>query len=115
MRYRILPAAEWSKLEFIIDPAHIPHSATATAAVAEDDDGNILGVLFLQLALHMEPLVLKTPKVSFARLHATLMSAIEQDHGAHFYAFSDKEIIDRMVEHIGMKRTAFAVYEGEVN
>jgi hypothetical protein len=114
MKYRILESTEWDRLKEIVDPSYIPHPDSATAAVAIDDSGTITGALFLQLALHMEPLILKTPKVSFKALHKTLLDAIQNDKGTHFYVFSDKEIVNKMAEHVGMKETPFKVYEGMV-
>ena len=114
MRYRILDPSEWSKLHAIADPRTIPHPDAASAAVAEDEEGNVLGVLFLQIALHMEPLVLKSPHVRFDKLHQTLYDAVKSDKGLHFYVFSDKEIISRMAEHVGMKLLPYTIYEQEV-
>lgn len=111
MRYKILDPKEWHRLNDVVDPQFIPHSDIASAAIAEDESGNITGVLFLQLALHMEPLILKSPHVSFERLHNTLMDAVKTDKGLHIYCFSDKEIIDRMAAHVGMKQTPYRVFE----
>ena len=111
MKYRILDSSEWNRLKDLVDSTLLPHPDAASAAVAEDDHGNIVGLLFLQLALHMEPLLLTSPKVSFERLHDTLLDAVKQDKGLHIYVFSDKEIIDRMAEHVGMKPLPYRIYE----
>ena len=114
MKYRILDQSEWDRLKDVVDEGFLPKPETAAAAVAEDDSGNITGVLFLQLTLHMEPLILKSPKASFERLYETLYDAVKADKGLHFFVFSDKEIVDRMAAHVGMKETPFKVFEGEV-
>jgi hypothetical protein len=114
VKYRILDHSEWDRLGSVMDKKFIPHPDTASAAVAEDDSGAITGVLFLQLTLHMEPLVLKSPKASFARLYETLYEAVKADKGLHFFVFSDKEIVDRMATHVGMKETPYKVFEGQV-
>lgn len=111
MKYRILPAEEWDRLGAIIDPQYIPHPHAGSVAVAEDDSGNIAGVLFLQLAMHMEPLILKSPKVNFEKLHNTLMEAVKHNKGLHVYCFSDKEIVDRMAKHVGMDQLPYRVFE----
>lgn len=111
MKYRILDASEWEKLLTVVPAAHIPSPDVASVAVAENDQGNIVGVLFLQMALHMEPLVLKSPHVNFERLHDTLMTAVAEDKGLHIYCFSDKEIIDRMATHVGMTELPYKVFE----
>lgn len=109
MQYRILPREEWDRLRPITDA---PHPDTAIAAIAEDSSGNIAGVLFLQLTLHMEPLILKTPMVSFKRLYEMLLTSMER--GTHFYAFSDKDVIDQMATHVGMRTMPYKVFEGQV-
>lgn len=114
MRYRILDSSEWAKLEQLVDSTHLPHPDAASAAVAEDEQGNIVGVLFLQIALHMEPLILQSPQVSFERLHDTLYDAVKTDKGLKFYCFSDKEIVDKMAAHVGMKQLPYKVFEQEV-
>jgi hypothetical protein len=85
-----------------MDGKFIPSSDAASAAVAENEAGEIVGVLFLQLALHMEPLILTSPQVSFKSLYNTIHDAVASDKGLRIYCFSDKEIIDRMAEHVGM-------------
>src|SRR5216117_1218739 len=60
MNYKILDPSDWSKLERIIPAEYLPSPEVAAAAVAEDEEsGQIVGVLFLQLALRLEPLVIK--------------------------------------------------------
>lgn len=115
MKYRILEPGEWDKLkDLFVDSTFIPTPESATFAVAENDAGEIVGCLPLQLVLHMEPLVLRSPHVSFAKLYETLYNAVADHKGLHFYVFSDKEIIDKMAEHVGMKLTPYKVFEGEV-
>lgn len=114
MNYRLLEPSEWDRLKTIVDSKHIPHPDAGSAAVCEDDNGNIVGVLFLQIALHMEPLILTSPKVSFSRLHDVLYNAVKANKGLHFYAFSDKEIISKMAEHVGMKQLPYTIFEQEV-
>lgn len=115
MKYRLLESNEWDKLNQLVDSTHLPHPDTASAAVAEDEHGNIVGVLFLQLALHMEPLVLTSPKVSFERLHDVLYNAVQNDKGLRYYCFSDKEIVDKMAEHVGMHKLPYRVFAKDVS
>jgi hypothetical protein len=114
MTYRLLQPDEWDRLKDIMDAKYIPHPDTAQVAIAEDGDGNIIGALFLQLTLHMEPLVLLSPKANFERLHDVLLDAVKDNKGLHVYVFSDKEIIDRMAEHVGMRKLPHRVFEQEV-
>lgn len=114
MNYRLLDVSEWHRLQEIMDVAFIPHPDAASVAIAEDESGKIAGALFLQIALHMEPLVLTSPKVSFARLHDVIYDALKKDKGLRFYCFSDKEIVDRMAEHVGMTELPYKVFQKEV-
>jgi hypothetical protein len=111
MEYRILRPEEWERLHEIMEDQFIPHPDTASVAIAEDKKGNIVGCLFLQLALHMEPLVLKSADVSFKRLHDVLYKAVEVDKGLHIFVFSNKEIVDRMAAHVGMRQLDYKVFE----
>jgi len=114
LTYRILDASEWDRLLPFLDSNFLPSPESSSAAIAEDEDGNIVGILFLQVVLHMEPLILTSPKVNFARLHDTLYNALGDRKGLKFYCFSDKDIIDGMVEHLGMKLLPYRVYEQEI-
>jgi len=118
MRYRILDPKDWDRLKPLLseyDQAEsIPHPDASTVAIAEDENGNIVGCLFLQLAFHMEPLVLKSPNVRFDELYSTIYNAISDHKGLHFYAFSDKEIVDRMARYVGMQETSMKVFMGKV-
>lgn len=114
MKYRILESSEWSRLSEVMESKYIPHADSATVAIAEGEDGSILGCLFLQLVLHMEPLVLTSPKVSFERLHKTITDSVSDNKGLRIYAFSDKEIVDRMAAHVGMKQLPYRVFEQEI-
>lgn len=114
MDYRLLKRDEWPKLQELMDPQYIPSPDSAAAAVAEDGDGRICGVLFMQLVLHMEPLVLSSPSVKFDRLYDVLYDEVHEHKGLRFYAFADRDVVARMAEHVGLKRTPYAVFEGEV-
>lgn len=115
LTYRTLEASEWPRLNDLgIAPEFLPGPETAGAAVAEDEEGHILGVLFFQLQLHMEPLVLTTPQVSFKKLYDTLYTAVAAQKGLRYYAFTDSDQVSRMAELVGMKKKSYTVYEGEV-
>ena len=114
MKYRLLGPDEWGRLNEIMAQQFIPHPDSATAAIAEDENGKIQGVLFLQLAIHMEPLVLGSPAVNFERLHDALLEAVSQDKGLRIYCFSDKEIVSAMAKHVGMRELPHKVFEKEI-
>lgn len=117
MNYRILQADEWDKLKDIVDSKFIPDVRTAVAAVAEDEYGKIVGVQFLQLAMHCEPLILKSPGVQFDKLHTTLVDALKakpENRGLTIYAFASNERVGKMAEHNGMTRLPYIVYKQEI-
>jgi hypothetical protein len=117
LTYRILPPDEWAKLLPIMAgrEQNIPSPHVATAAVAESETGEVIGVLFLQMAFHVEPLVLTSKHVSFLRLHGELMNALADRKGLKYYCFSDQEIVGRMAEKAGMTKLPYdAVWQGEV-
>jgi|SRR5262245_33876875 len=113
--YRLLDPSEYERLTTLLESKFIPSPAASAAAVAEDENHNIIGVLFFQLAMHMEPLVLSSPKVNFERLYSTLYNAFQDRKGLPFYCFTDQEIVGRMAEHVGMEKLPFSsMYRGEV-
>lgn len=115
MKYRILEPEEWDKLKDLVDSTHLPHPDSATFAVAENDAGEIVGCLPLQLVLHMEPLVLRSPHVSFAKLYETLYNAVRDHSGLHFYVFSDREATDKMLEQLGFNPLPYRMFQAVVN
>ena len=114
MRYRLLQLEEWPKLEALIPAEAIPLPLAASAAVAENDDGSLAGVLIGQLVIHTEPLVLTSPQVSFKRLFATLMEPLQQYKGLTFYAFSDSDTVAGMTAHLGMQPKPYTIWEGRI-
>jgi len=94
--------------------ARVPAMEGASAAVAEDADGNIQGVLFLQLVIHMEPLVLENPHVRFDRLAQVLHDSVSQYKGLVYYAFSETDVVNGMAEHLGFEKLLFEVWKKEV-
>lgn len=114
LTYRTLEAHEWERLNELIAPEFLPAPETSGAAIAEDEEGQIRGILFFQLQFHMEPLVLFSPAVSFKKLHDVLYQAVGAQKGLRYYAFTDSENVSRMAELVGMKKTNYKVFEGEV-
>ena len=114
MRYRLLNPDKWDRLKELVDSTYIPSPDASTAAICEDDEGNILGVLFMQLAIHIEPLILLDKRARFDELYITLYNSVAENKGLKFYSFANKEIMVKMAESAGMKKTDFVVMEGEV-
>lgn len=114
MNYRLLNMDEWDKLKDLVDPKFLPPPEACVCAIAEDASGQICGMLFMQLAFHIEPLVLLNSSVRFDKLYGTLYNAVEDKKGLHFYCFADREVVAKMAEHVGMQLRPYAVFEGEV-
>ena len=114
MKYRLLGVEEWQRLHELV-PAHlVPAPEVATAAVAEDDNGELQGVLFFQLQLHMEPLVLRSQKVSFKRLQETLHNAVANVKGLCYFAFTDNPQVAQMAKICGMEPLNAQVFGREI-
>jgi len=106
MTYRILPAAEWYKLGPIMERQGkpVPRQEVSMAAVAEDFNGQIVAVLFLQTALHLEPLVIENPRVYMLSLLHTMDEALAEKQGLSYYCFTEGEKMARVAEIGGFKR-----------
>ncbi len=113
--YRILPAEEWDRLKPIFEGngAAMPRPQVATAAVAERD-GEIIGMLILQNALHVEPLWIKPPErgvVSWRRLLEDIENLLP--NGVTFYSFAASESVGRLCEISGMTPLALIPFMKE--
>ena len=115
MHYRLLQPDEWDKLKALIPEASIPQASASGAAIAENEDGSLAGVLIGQLVLHVEPLVLTSPQVSFKHLFTTLMEPLQAHKGLPFYAFSESDVVAGMAEHLGLTRKPYQVWEGRIS
>lgn len=117
MTYRILDTTEWWKLEQIFarhgQSATIPHPEASIAAVAEQD-GEIAGILFLQIALHVEPLIIENPRVDFRRLLGEIEQSLAEKKGLPYYCFTESEHVERMAQIVGMKKLPYAIWFKEV-
>jgi hypothetical protein len=105
---------EWDKLLTLLPVESIPLPNAASAAVAEHEDGSLAGVLIGQLVVHIEPLVLTSPKVSFKALFETLLEPLSEFKGLTYYAFSDSAVVAGMTEHLGMQAKPYQVWEGRI-
>ena len=109
--YRILPPEEWDKLRAIYPATEaLPHPVVASAVVAEQG-GELVGVLFLQMAIHMEPLILTTPQASFKHMATMLKEALPEN--LPFYVFAPDEKIERMADIMKMRSLGYKVYVGQ--
>ncbi len=110
--YRLLPAEEWDKLKAFCGAGPIPLPEVAACAVAERA-GEIVGALFLQLVLHMEPLVIQDLHVNFVDMVLQLEKRVGE--GGAYYAFAPNAHVGRMAEIVGMKEApGWRVYVKEV-
>jgi hypothetical protein len=111
LRYRILNPEEWHRLlEIYPDDQQLPSPEVASAVVAEHDD-HIVSVLFLQLAFHMEPMIINPnyrSRVNFLRLVSTLETAFgkalpEGQSGIYYVSAPKDSRIPAMARTAGMQ------------
>jgi hypothetical protein len=120
MTYRLLPAEEWDRLSplftkySMIPPASPATGLPVAAAVAEDDQGKIIGCWILQPVFHVEPLILEDRHVNFVRLFNTLLQSVEGKTGLAYYGFTDREVTDGMAEMLGAVNLPVKVWAGVV-
>jgi hypothetical protein len=75
--YTLLPSKDWKRLQPIFEKlnAYLPSDFTSAAAVALNQEGEIVGLNMLQLVLHCEPLWVDqrySGRVNFLRLFEML-------------------------------------------
>lgn len=109
--YRFLPAEEWDRL-YEIYPVEqpLPNPVVASVVVAEQA-GVIKGGLFMQLAMHMEPLIINDAHVSFKHMATMLKENLPE--GTPFFACIPDYHIGRMAEIMNMQPTNWTLYVGQ--
>jgi hypothetical protein len=114
LNYRLLDEKEWGKLYPLANglDGPIPGPTSSVVAVAEDEDGSLVGALFIQMTLHMEPLVIdpkSTGRVNFMNLIQTLMEDGEM-RDTPLYAFSESALVGKMCKLVGMKQLPYRIW-----
>lgn len=120
MTYRLIQPDEWERLRPLFEKhgQRLPPSPETglpiMAAVAEDAQGEIRGLMIFQPAFHAEPLILDDPYVNFLSLWRTLRQPLEDKHGLGYYVFTDQDVTDGMAKLGGMQRLPVNVWKGEI-
>jgi hypothetical protein len=118
LQYRILPVEEWSRLAEIRDhlPGPIPDNPyQSSCAVAEDEEGRILGFMFVQLQFHLEPLFIHPSgrgRVNFITLRNTITQEMAND--CPYYVFTPNPRVGKMAKVAGLERQPYRVWKGIV-
>lgn len=111
MNYRLLDPKEWGRLDALVNgQGPIPAPEAAVAAVAETDEGELVGVLFVQMTFHMEPLAIDPEHrgvVSFKSLHRVLEETLD---GTPYFAFSETPQVGKMCKLVGMQQLPYRVW-----
>ncbi len=112
LTYRLLEQSEWSRLEELIDGhGPVPPSEISAAAVVETEEGELVGVLFVQMVAHMEPFFVRPDhrdgKVSFTQLQELLDTEFEN---IPYYAFSPDAQIGKILKKVGMKQLPYRIW-----
>lgn len=110
INYKILEPENWNRLnEIYPEDRPLPNPLTASACIAEAD-GKIVGCLFMQLAVHMEPLLRTDKSVDFSELAKPLTAMLPA--GVQYFS----QVPDARMEHIasklGMQRTGTEWFVG---
>lgn len=113
LTYRFLQTEEWHRLDGLVNgDGPIPSPTISNVVVAEDEEGEIVGALFMQLALHMEPMVIAEKgrgKVDF-RVFQDLLEASIGSSEANYYVFSPDAKIGKMCRVGGMTQLPYKVW-----
>ena len=110
IKYRFLDVEEWDKLEELCPPDKaIPSPMIASCVVAEVED-KLVGCLFLQMALHMEPLIVKDHQADYKELAKMIKSNLPD--GLPFFSCAPDGKMEHIAEVIGMTRLNDVLYVG---
>lgn len=115
IRYRLIEPTEWEKLKPIFE-AHntrMPNAALSTAAIAENEAGEIVGMITLQPMIHAQPLWINpeyTGKVNLRGLFRKLEEVVNQFPGSRVYVFTKNGQSEALAELAGLSKEPFSVY-----
>jgi len=90
----------------------LPDPEAAIAAVAETEEGDLAGAFFVQIALHMEPLVINpehSGELDIRKLHRVLEREGEMESSPH-YIFSNSPEAGKACKLMGLKQLPFRVW-----
>jgi hypothetical protein len=115
IRYRLIEPTEWEKLKPIFD-AHngrLPNAALSTAAIAENEAGERVGMVALQPMIHAQPLWIHPEyraKVTVRGLFRKLEELVSRWPGSRVYVFTENGQSEALAELGGMKKEAYTVF-----
>jgi hypothetical protein len=117
LSYRILEKEEWDRLLPIFEDNNgiMPSPELATVAVAEED-GEIVGILVLQVIPHFEPAWASNPRVDFRALTRKLEELLPRN--CTVYTSAPNEQIAGLARACGFSDTGWKTMQktlGEVN
>jgi hypothetical protein len=119
IRYRQLSPPEFPQLEPIFKQYNKSFSPLSflTVFVAEDDNGNIVGMLPVQYVAHIEPLWIDDKhrgKVSWRKLEQMADELFSKIPGSQYFAFAPEDTpAKEMVKIAGLKRLPWLVFTKE--
>lgn len=107
---RMLPEEEFFRLEIIFAASGgvMPDSRGSRIAVAEDADGNIVGMFVLQVVAHGEPIWV-SDDYRKTGVGAALVEKINEQ-GVGYYSFSESERVSEMCRANGMQELPYRVF-----
>jgi hypothetical protein len=124
MTYRKLEKDEWYRLKpiFEVEEWPMPSKDLATAAVAEDEEGRICGVLILQVQLHCEPLWIREESrgsVTFRGLAGVVAEEVLRikdrlPEGSAVYFLTSLPNVEKLAEPLGFKEMQEKVWRLEI-
>jgi len=117
LTYRLLKPEEWERLKGLADNDDwIPHPGASAVMVAEAD-GQIIGFLVAQLAIHVEPLWI-TPGArggaTMARLWHEMQRHLREQQVKVFFSHASTEDMGAYLERLGLSKLEFIPYVGRL-
>lgn len=114
MVYRLLPVAEWERVEPLLEQhgGTLPDARLSLIAVAETPAGDIAGFLVLQYVAHLEPLYV-APEHSGKVFYRSLVNLLRSHLSTgEYFAFAPEGKIGLMAEAVGMQLVPWKVFRG---
>jgi hypothetical protein len=117
--YGLLLPEHWHLLQPIFDEfkAKMPLPGFASIAVAMTQDGEVAGMLVLQMVMHSEPLYINPDyrdKVNFKRLVEVIEDELKDVAPTTYYAFTNNPTVEKMALKVGMNLLDMKVFSKEI-
>jgi len=114
VKLRWLPAEEYFRLEFLFlaNNSQMPSATTSRVIVAEDSNGDIIGMFCLQIVAHGEPIWVSDDfqRRGVAKLMIDELNGYCDKNGLNYFSFAEDERVAHICRENSMIELPYKVF-----